>query len=179
MGEVLRDYYGSSASFVQEEQPAMPKKHEKGGGAASSIIGILEVCESDFAANLAKENTQESDAAAAYEKTTDANKIEVATAEQDVKYKTQEFKGLDKAVSELSSDRDTVNEELGGVNDYYGKLKDRCVAKPESYEERKKRREAEIAGLKEALSVLDSEVALVQHKSRAGRRVAAFLAPGF
>merc|ERR1712003_149088 len=65
--EVLRDYYGSaSASFVQGEQPAMPKQHEKSGGAASSIIGILEVCESDFAVNLAKENTQESDAAAAY-----------------------------------------------------------------------------------------------------------------
>jgi len=178
--EVLRDYYGSSsASFMQGEQPAMPKAHEKSGGAASSIIGILEVCESDFASNLAKENTQESDAAAAYEKTTDANKIEKATAEQDVKYKTQEFKGLDKTVSELSSDRDTVHEELDGVNDYYGKLKDRCIAKPESYEERKKRREAEIDGLKNALSVLDSEVALTQRKSRSGRRTAAFLAPGF
>jgi len=177
--DLLRDYYGSaSASLIQGEQPAMPKHHEKSGGAASSIIGILEVCESDFAANLAKENTQESDAAAAYEKTTDANKIEAATTEQDVKYKTQEFKGLDKTVSELSSDRDTVHEELDGVNDYYGKLKDRCVAKPESYEERKKRREAEIAGLKEALSVLDSEVAFTQHKSRSGRRAAAFLAPG-
>merc|ERR1719378_1204090 len=35
--QVLRDYYGSSAALVQ--QPAMPKKHEKSGGAASSIIG--------------------------------------------------------------------------------------------------------------------------------------------
>merc|ERR1712151_389610 len=137
-----------------------------GGGAASSIIGILEVCESDFAENLAKENTQESDAAAAYEKTTDANKIEKATAEQDVKYKTAEFKGLDKTVSELSSDRDTVHEELDGVNDYLGKLKDRCTAKPETYEERKKRREAEIAGLKEALSILENETAFMQRKSR-------------
>merc|ERR1712139_417582 len=72
--QVLRDYYGSSSALLQ--QPAMPKTHEKSGGAASSIIGILEVCESDFASNLAKENTQEDDAAAAYEKGTDANKIE-------------------------------------------------------------------------------------------------------
>ena len=35
--------------------------------------------------------------------------------------------------------------------DYYEKLKPGCIAKPMTYEERKKRREAEIAGLKEAL----------------------------
>merc|ERR1712130_579504 len=67
--EVLRDYYGvASAAFV--EVPAAPPKpagHSKSGGAAGSIISILEVCESDFASNLAKEETQESDAAAAYE----------------------------------------------------------------------------------------------------------------
>merc|ERR1719198_141892 len=170
--QVLRDYYGSSAALVQ--QPAMPKKHEKGGGAASSIIGILEVCESDFASNLAKEETAEAEAADSYEKTTDENKLTTSTLEQDVKYKTQEFKGLDKNIAELSGDRETTNTELEGVNEYYAKLKDRCIAKPESYEERKRRREAEIAGLKEALSVLESEVALVQHKRR-GRQSLAFL----
>merc|ERR1712107_434961 len=54
--EVLRNYYGSaSAALVQ--QPAMPEQHSKSGGAAGSIINILEVCESDFAGNLAKEET--------------------------------------------------------------------------------------------------------------------------
>jgi chromosome segregation ATPase len=173
--EVLRDYYGAgSAAFVQGEdfmkQPAMPKKHEKSGGAASSIIGILEVCESDFASNLAKEETQESDAASAYEKTTQSNKIEKSTLEQDVKYKTVEFKGLDKKLSELNSDRDTTNTELSAVNDYFAKIKERCIAKPESYEERKRRREAEIAGLKEALTVLENEVAFVQRERRGSSR---------
>merc|ERR1712039_454707 len=104
--EVLRDYYGSvSASLIQ--QPAMPKQHEKSGGAASSIIGILEVCESDFAENLAKEETQEADAAAEYEKTTQENKVTRATKEQDVKYLTQEFKSLDARIAELTADRET------------------------------------------------------------------------
>ena len=40
---------------------------------------------------------------------------------------------------------------------YWDKLQPMCVAKPESYEERKKRREAEIAGLKEALRILEEE----------------------
>merc|ERR1719263_1729459 len=110
------------------------------------------------------------DAADAYEKTTQENKITVSTLEQDVKYKTQEFKGLDKNIAELSSDRETSNTELAGVNEYYGKLKERCVAKPESYEERKRRREEDIAGLKEALNVLETEVALVQRKNRGTRK---------
>merc|ERR1719440_1612854 len=169
---VLRDYYGgaaASSAFVQASdimnQPAMPVKHSKSGGAGGSIIEILEVVESDFAKNLAVEETQEADAAAEYEKTTQENKVTKAMKEQDVKYETAEFKGLDKTLSELSSDRETTNTELGAVMDYDGKIKERCIAKPETYEERKRRREAEISGLKEALSILNGE-ALVQRKKR-------------
>jgi len=174
---VLRDYYGASAASASAllqndadmassmQQPAMPVQHSKAGGAGGSIMDILEVVESDFANNLAKEETQEADAAAEYEKTTQENKVTKSLKEQDVKYQTQEFKALDKTVSELSSDRATVSQEQSAVLEYDGKIKDRCIAKPETYEERKKRREAEISGLKEALSILNGE-ALVQRKKR-------------
>merc|ERR1712166_1554287 len=83
---------------------------------------------------------------------------------QDVKYKTKEHKGLDKSIADLSGDRDNTNTELSAVLDYYAKIKDRCIAKPETYEERKARREAEINGLKEALTILENEPAFVQRK---------------
>ena len=54
--------------------------------------------------------------------------------------------------------------------EYYDKIKDRCVAKPESYEERTARRKAEIEGLKTALNILDNETAFVQRKRRGGQR---------
>merc|ERR1719333_2098175 len=129
------------------QQPAAPKKHSKAGGAGGSIIDILEVCESDFTKNLADEETEEADAVAVYEKTTQDNKLATTMKTQDVKYKTKEFKGLDKSISELSAERDNTNTELSAVLEYYAKIKDRCVAKPETYEERKARREAEIEGL--------------------------------
>jgi len=66
---------------------------------------------------------------------------------------------LDKEVDELSADRESTQSELDAVNEYYAKVKDRCIAKPESYEERKARREAEIVGLKEALQILSEETA--------------------
>jgi len=175
--EVLREYYGGAAAMIQSDstfgafmqQPAKPAKHEKSGGAGGSIIGILEVCESDFSKNLAAEEAAESDSADTFEAQTQENKITKVTNEQDVKYKTQEFKGLDKEITELTSDKDTSGTELAAVLEYYGKIKDRCIAKPETYEERTKRRNAEIEGLKQALQILNDETAFVQRKRRGVR----------
>jgi DNA repair exonuclease SbcCD ATPase subunit len=171
---VLRDYYGGAAagaSMLQGqdrfetmmEQPAMPEGHSKAEGAGGSIIGMLEVVESDFAKDLATEETEEADSEAEYSKTTQTNKVTKTIKEQDVKYKTKEFKSLDKTVTELSGDKETTATELSAVQEYDAKLKERCIAKPETYEQRKARREAEISGLREALSILENEVAFTQH----------------
>merc|ERR1719271_1387479 len=93
---------------------------------------------------------------------TQDNKVTKTMKDQDVKYKTQEYTTLDKEIGEWSGDLEGVKTELSAVLEYYEKLKDRCIAKPETYEERKKRREAEIAGLKEALKILENETAFVQ-----------------
>jgi chromosome segregation ATPase len=167
---VLRDYYAADAAMLQQPEPPRPAAFSKAEGAASSIIGILEVVESDFATNLAKEESEEAEAASAYEKTTQENKVTVATKDQDVKYKTQESTGLDKSISELSVDRASANTELDAVMEYYGKIKERCIAKPETYEERRKRRESEITGLKEALNILENDTAFLQHKRRGSIR---------
>merc|ERR1712113_845832 len=166
---VLREYYGGSASFLQQPQPSKPLLHSAATGAGNSIIGILEVVESDFANNLAKETTEEDDAEAQYQKVTQENKVTKTMKDQDVKYKTQEYTGLDKNIAAMTADRETADTELSAVMDYYGKVKDRCIAKPETYEQRKARRESEINGLKQALSILESETAFVQRGKRAGR----------
>jgi len=117
---VLREYYSSAdASLIQQkggfdafmQQPAMPEKHTKSAGAGGSIIGILEVCESDFASNLAKVETEEADSASEYETVSQENKVTKTAKTQDVKYKSAEAKSLDKTVSEISGDRETTNTE--------------------------------------------------------------------
>merc|ERR1712216_889047 len=161
---VLRDYYAKGDAALLQGPP-VPVNHAAAGGAGNSIIGILEVVDSDFASNLATEESEEATLKEAYEKNTQENKIIKAQKDQDVTYKTSEFKGLDKDITELSSDRETSNTERGAVMEYLDQLKERCVAKPETYESRKERRQAEIAGLKEALSILSAE-ALVQRGSK-------------
>jgi len=173
---VLRDYYGG-ASLVQDDswsmlqQPAKPASHAKSGGAGGSIIDILELCESDFSKDLAAEESAESDAQESYDKQTQENKITKTMKEQDVKYKTQEFKGLDAEITELASDKGTSSKELAAVMEYYGKIKDRCIAKPETYEERTARRQAEIDGLKQAQQILEDQTAFTQVRKRRGLKV--------
>merc|ERR1719367_613788 len=171
--DLLRDYYGgASASMLQDDQnfgtfmqqPAKPVSHSPSEGAGESIINILQVCKSDFATNLAKEESEESDAQSEYERITQENAVTKTTKEQSVKYKNAEVKSQDKTAAEYSADRDTANTELSAVEEYYSKIRARCIAKPEKYADRQARREAEIKGLKAALATLEDETALVQRK---------------
>merc|ERR1719188_2250133 len=99
-----------------------------------------------------------------YAKISQENSIDRKEKDQSVKYKEKEIKGLGKAFAELSADQESKSAELSAVNEYFDRLKRRCIAKPETYEERKKRRSAELQGLKEALSILEGEAALVQRR---------------
>merc|ERR1711957_661185 len=118
----------------------------------------------DFSKDLAQVTSDEESAVAQYEQQTKENDIEKTTKDQAVKYKTKESKDLDQYASELSADRSGVRAELDAVLEYLAKIEDRCIAKAETYATRKARRVAEIAGLKQALEILESETALVQRK---------------
>jgi len=166
--QVLRDYY------AEKEEAFVQTTHDKATGAASGIIGMLEVVESDFSKNLAEGSAAEAMAIEAYEKLTQDNKIATTEKETAVKYKTKDQKETEAALIGLKEDKEGVTKELDAVLEYWDKLQPMCVAKPESYEERKKRREAEIAGLKEALRILEEESgssdAFLQVRSRHIRR---------
>jgi len=152
--KVLRDYYAKDKAHASDE----------GGG--GGVIGLLEVCESDFSKGLIEMTSTEDAAQAAYDKETKENEIEKVTKEQDIKYKKEEATGLDKATAEATSDKAGVQEELDAVLEYLKGIEDRCIAKPESYEERVARRDAELAGLKEALTILESETSFLQFKNK-------------
>merc|ERR1719487_506587 len=163
--KVLRDYYSNDgSSFVQ--QPEDPGTHKSSSGAGGSIIGLLEVVESDMGKALANENMNEEAAAVAYEELSMTNRVEKATKEQDVKYKTKASAELDKKVTEVSSDRESASTELDAVLEYTKNIRGMCELKPESYSDRKGRREQEISGLREALKILEGEAVFLQRHSK-------------
>merc|ERR1719359_1566835 len=100
--KVLRDYYSKNSDA-------------SGTGSSSGIIGLLEVCESDFSKGLAEMIATEESAVAEYEAEMKDIEIERATKDKDVEYKTKEHVGLDKSVSEMTGDRASVQSELDAV----------------------------------------------------------------
>merc|ERR1719293_156352 len=166
---------------ILTEYYAKDKAHGAAEGAGAGIIGLLEVCESDFTKQLAEYTGAEESAQAAYDQETKENEIEKTTKEQDIKYKTKESTDLDQATSEATSDRSGVQTELDAVNEYLKSLAGQCITtggnmgteghNAESYEQRVQRRTKEIAGLKEALEILNGEAVLLQ-SSRSGANTA-------
>jgi len=161
--QTLRQYYmrgqEEGSSLVQTdigdkmEATGMSRK----GGAGDGIIGILEVVESDLGKSLAQVQSEEEAAVTDYEALTQENKILKATKEASIKHKQQSATSIQRKNGELESDRANTQEDLEAIDDYLGKLKNQCTAKPEAYSERKTRREAEMQGLQEALTILEQD----------------------
>jgi len=149
--QVLRDYY------AEKDESLIQQTHVKATGAATGIIGMLEVIESDFTKSLADGSAAEAMAVEAYEKLTMDNKIATTEKSTAVEYKTKDKKETEAMLEGLKEDKASAEKEYAAIMEYWEKLQGMCIAKPEPYEERKRRREAEIAGLKEALTILEEE----------------------
>jgi len=152
--KVLRDYYAENAALVQQPETVV---HSKSGDAATGIIGLLEVVQSDFSKTLANLQVDEDTAQSEYEKISQENAVTKAMREADLKYAKKAKASTEAALSDSTNDRASEQAELDAVLEYSGKLAPACIEKPMTYEERKERRESEIAGLKEALSILSAE----------------------
>jgi len=87
-----------------------------------------------------------------------------------VKGKSNEISSLEVAVGNYKESKETTSEELDAVLTYLDKLKPQCETKALSYAERKAKRDAEIAGLKEALTLLSGD-GFIQTSLRGARRI--------
>merc|ERR1719163_1594366 len=166
--EVLKNFYEGSFLQVSSKTLLKAKQPEFGGAKsdiAHTIISVLEMSEEDFTTLLAETEATEDAAAKAFAKLTDENKISKATKQTEAKGKASEVKTLTVQLGHSKEDHASVSAELDAVNAYIDKLRPQCEEKAMSYAEKKAKREAEIAGLKEALEILEGGLALTQTKT--------------
>merc|ERR1719272_22620 len=164
--EVLKNFYSGSFIQVQSKTDLKSKQPAFGGAksdTASTIISVLEMSQEDFTTLLAEAEQTEDEAAKAFASLSDENKVSKAAKQTEGKGKASEVKSLTVQLEHSNEDHASVSNELDAVNAYVDKLKPQCVEKAMSYAEKKARREAEIEGLKEALSILAGDgLALAQ-----------------
>merc|ERR1719359_1227884 len=149
--EVLKSYYeGALLQVSTKTQKAGPDFGAAKGDTAHTIISVLEMSEEDFTRLLAEAEATEDEAAAAYTKLTDENKVSKAAKQADSEGKQSEIKSLSVELEHSKEDHASTSQELDAVLAYLDKLKRQCEEKAMSYAEKKAAREAEIEGLKEA-----------------------------
>jgi hypothetical protein len=170
--KVLKSYY-SGKSFIQTADTSMTAmsslmqersgSDQPAGGAASSVIGLLEVAESDFSKALAEGQASEDAAQQEYDEMIQDNRVSRGEKTADQKAKVAEKGRLDNLVSETKLDSKDAGDELSAVMEYFDKLKGSCETKAPSFEERQARRKQEMEGLQNALAILEGKaIALLE-----------------
>jgi hypothetical protein len=151
---------GSDGMTVDDMAPegsgAMPDSDYGGKADASkSIIGLLEVIESDFENTISGTTSDEEAAETAYQDFKTESETSIGDKNDLKETKDGEKTDAGLAITQAEADLKTENENLQNALDELEKLKPVCVDSGMSWEERTARREQEIESLKEALKILE------------------------
>merc|ERR1719231_2019288 len=142
--------------MAPEGSGAMPDSDYGGKTDASkSIIGLLEVIESDFENTISTTTKDEEDAESAYQDFKTKSETSIDDKNELKETKDGEKTDAELAITQAEADLKTENENLKNALDELLKLKPVCVDSGMSWEERTARREQEIESLKEALKILE------------------------
>lgn len=159
---VLKDFYAKSAeatAFSQqtpgEDAPETFSKPYTGllpeGG---NVVDFLEVILADFARLESETTTDEAMEAEEYKNFMFESEKDQALKQNEMKHKTETKTNKESSLHSAQEELKITQEALDKAVAYYEKLKPTCVDTGISYEERVKRREAEMQSLQEALKIL-------------------------
>jgi ribosomal protein S15P/S13E len=162
---ILKDYFAKSAQATAlaqhgsagpaEDAPETFDKPYKGmlpeGG---NVVDFLEVILTDFARLESETTTAEATELAEYKKYMFESEKDKAVKENSKGHKEAKKAELETALQQTIEDLKATQEQLDAAITYYEKLKPTCVDSGVTYEDRVKRREAEMQSLKEALGIL-------------------------
>merc|ERR1719207_263291 len=157
--DALKEYYGDTA-LLQTQSKSKSTQPSFGGAksdSAGGIISILETMGEEFRKTVKENAAEERENKKAFEKLMQENKVTLSTKEAEIKGAESQIKALDVSLKDGSADLKMVNKEKAAVEEYIAKLKPQCEGRVVPYEERKAKRDAEIAGLKEGLAILEAE----------------------
>jgi len=161
--DALKEYYGDAALLQvhtrrdSESDNAPPAFGGAKKDSAGGIMSILETMGEEFRKTVKENAAEEREQLKAFETLMNDNKVLISTREAEIKGAESQIKSLDVSIKDGGSDLKMATKEKGAIDDYVAKLKPQCEGRVVPYEERKAKRDAEIAGLKEGLAILEEE----------------------
>lgn len=155
--KTLTDFYGAETAFVQTGAPK--------SDSANVIIEILQTAQEDFEKLKQETEASESQSQDSYEKLVQDGEVTKAKKQALVDGKTNEISSVKVQLSQISEDLVDAEKALTAANDFLKNVNEACANKAMSFDERQKRRGAEIAGLHEALEILSADESFLQTSS--------------
>mmetsp|Transcript_56317 Transcript_56317/g.123348 ORF Transcript_56317/g.123348 Transcript_56317/m.123348 type:complete len:696 (+) Transcript_56317:198-2285(+) len=156
--QALENVAGDDDSVVLQ-QTAQPEDASYNGqqDSAAGILALLEVAESDYKKLEQEVTTEEQVSASEYSQYMQESKIRKAVLETEVKQKQEEITRLNGSISGGETDIKEWSGELDKINAYLDQLNGACSFKAPTFEERAKRRKAQLESLQNALAILEGE----------------------
>lgn len=160
---VLKKFYDQTGGGVPAGTEASVDgskegEHKSKAGLGGGVIGLLEIALQDFA-DLEEETTQsEATGAQQYKELMNESEVRAAVLAKDVEHRTRRKVRLESDRMRANSDISSYEKELQAVETYLKELKGACIAKADSYEERKARRDKELESLKAAHEYLSGNL---------------------
>jgi len=165
--QILQVFYKTAArrgAFVQyspvDEDTSGPGFKGKYAGkqdASAGILGMLEVIKTDFERTLKTTQAAEDKSHAEFTEFDRTSKADIAGKETKHKLDTEDLETTDNTITEKMGDLQTAMDLLDSAIARLEELKPTCIDTGMSYAERVEKREAEMAALKNALCILDTD----------------------
>lgn len=146
------------ASPVDEDDPGAASEAYQGKqGAATAILGLLEVIKSDFQRTIKNTETEEATEASEFVRFERTSKADIGGKQTKVKLDEEDLAStktkIGEATADLKKNMDLTDAALLELKD----LQPMCIDTGMSYEERVAKRDEEIAALKRAVCILDTD----------------------
>merc|ERR1719159_1465532 len=168
--DALKDYYGDAslvqtaeihvhrtAALVQDKQKAPPALGGAKSEASGGILSIMTTMQAEFRKEVSKLQSEEREAVKTYDTFISDSKVSKAAKSAEIKAAKSEVKSLTVAITNIGEDHKMASNELSSIMEYVEKLKPQCEGRTVSYADRKAKRDAEIQGLKEAMSIIEKD----------------------
>jgi hypothetical protein len=128
--------------------------------ASGEIVGILKQMKDDMDKSLGGAVKAEDAAQEGFSELAAAKKSEIEAATAAIEAKTQRGGALAVAIATAADDIEDTTKELSDNQAFLANLASSCAQKREEWDERKKTRASEVAGISEAIKILNDDDAL-------------------